>query len=221
MADKQPAPRVVVIGLGRFGSSLALELVDRGSEVLAVDSDPRLIQRYADELTHAVVADSTDAEALQQLGVPDYERAVVGIGTNLETSILTTAVLVDFGIPNIWAKAISREHGRILERIGAHHVVLPEHDMGERVAHLVTGRMLDYLELDDDYAIAKAAAPTEAVDLPLGESKLRQRYGATVVAIKRPGEDFTYATADTVLRRGDVVILAGRTAAVERVAALP
>ncbi|MGH3993313.1 MAG: potassium channel family protein, partial [Pseudonocardiaceae bacterium] len=186
-----------------------------------VDSDPRLVQRYADHLTHAVVADSTDPEALQQLGVPEYERAVVGIGTNLEASILTTAVLVDFGIPNIWAKAISREHGRILERIGAHHVVLPEHDMGERVAHLVTGRMLDYIELDDDYAIAKAAAPTEAIDRTLGESKLRQRYGATVVAIKRPGEDFTYATADTVLRRGDVIVLAGRTGAVERVSALP
>jgi trk system potassium uptake protein len=221
LADKDDPRRVVVIGLGRFGSSLALELVNRGSEVLGVDSDPRLVQRYADELTHAAVADSTDPEALRQLGVPDYERVVVGIGTDLEASILTAVALVDFGIPHIWAKAISREHGRILRRIGAHHVVLPEHDMGERVAHLVTGRMLDYIEFDDDYAIAKAVAPAEAVGVALGESRLRGRYGVTVVGIKRPGEDFTYATEETVLHRGDVIVVAGRTKDVERIGDLP
>jgi trk system potassium uptake protein TrkA len=116
-----------VLGLGRFGASLALELVRRGSEVLGVDSKPRVVQQFADDLTHTAVADTTDIEALRQLDVPDYQRAVVGIGNDLEASILTTAVLVDLQIPNIWAKAISRQHGRILERIGAHHVVLPEH----------------------------------------------------------------------------------------------
>jgi trk system potassium uptake protein len=137
---------VVVIGLGRFGGSLARELAEHGSEVLGIDSDPRIVQQYADDLTH------TDEQALRQLGVPDYQHAVVGIGTDLESSILTTSLLVDFGIPQIWAKATSRQHGRILERMGAHHVVLPEHDMGERVAHLATGRMLDYIEFEDDYA---------------------------------------------------------------------
>ena len=91
--------------------------------------------------------------------MPDYQRAVVGIGTDLEASILTTAVLVDLEIPHIWAKATSRQHGRILERVGAHHVVLPEHDMGERVAHLVTGRMMDYIEFEDDFAMVKTVAP--------------------------------------------------------------
>ena len=121
--------RVVVLGLGRFGTSLAMELVRRGTEVLAIDSDDRLVQRQSDEITHSAVADTTDPEALRQLGVADYERAVVGIG-DLEASILTTAVLVDLAIPHIWAKANSRQHGQILERVGAHHVVLPEHDMG-------------------------------------------------------------------------------------------
>lgn len=218
MSDK--ASRVVVIGLGRFGSSLALELVAQGTEVMAIDSDAKLIQRHADDLTHAVVADSTDAEVMRQLGVDEFQRAVVGIGTDLEASILTTAVLVDFGIPTIWAKAISHEHRRILERIGAHRVVLPEHEMGERVAHLVTGRMLDYIEFEDDYAMIKARPPAEAIGQPLSQSKLRSKYGVTVVGVKRAGEGFTYATADTVVNRGDVLIVAGKTKEVERLADL-
>ncbi|MBB5802708.1 trk system potassium uptake protein TrkA [Saccharothrix ecbatanensis] len=217
MADRTaPRPaRVVVIGLGRFGGSLAQELVAHGSQVLGIDSRPAIVQRYADDLTHAAVADTTDETALRQLGVPDFQRAVVAIGTDLEASILTTALLADFGIPNIWAKATSRQHGRILGRIGAHHVVLPEHDMGERVAHLVTGRMLDYIEFEDDYAMVKTVAPAQAVGVPLGQSRLRSLHGVTVVAIKRPGHDFTYAAADTVVQEGDILIVAGRTNQVE------
>lgn len=214
-----PTTRVAVIGLGRFGGSLARELVEHGSEVLGIDSDPRIVQQYSDDLTHTAVANTTDEQALRQLGVPEFRHAVVGIGTDLESSILTTSLLVDFGVEHIWAKAISRQHGRILERIGAHHVVLPEHDMGERVAHLVTGRMLDYIEFEDDYAMVKTLAPDEAVGQPLSTSGLRTKYEVTVVAIKRPSHDFTYATADTVIDQGDILIVAGRTRAVERFAA--
>ncbi|MDR7301804.1 potassium channel family protein [Haloactinomyces albus] len=210
--------RVVVIGLGRFGSSLALELVEHGSEVLALDTRPHLVQQFSDEVTHAAVADSTDPEVLRQLDVPDFRRAVVAIGDDLEASILTTSVLADFDIPAIWAKAVSRRHGRILERVGAHRVVLPEHDMGERVAHLVTGRMLDYIEFEDDYAIVKTLAPAAAAERPLGDSNIRSKYGVTVVGIKRPGQGFTYATAETVLNRGDILIVSGRSRDVERFA---
>lgn len=210
--------QTVVIGLGRFGGSLAIELVERGSEVLALDSRPKMVQQYADNLTHTAVVDSTDPESLRQLGVHRFRRAVVSIGTELEASILTTSLLADFGIPHIWAKAVSRQHGRILERIGAHHVILPEHDMGERVAHLVTGRMLDYIELEDDFAIAKTLTPREAVDKALGESGLRSKYAVTVVGIKRPGEEFTYATAETMVRSGDILIVAGAIRRVERFA---
>jgi trk system potassium uptake protein len=206
--------RVVVLGLGRFGASLALELVRRGIDVLGIDNDARLVQRHADELTHTAVADTTDPEALRQLDVPDYDRAVVGIG-NLEASILTTAVLVDLGIRDIWAKAISRQHGRILERVGAHHVVLPEHDMGERVAHLVTGSMIDYIEFDEDFAMAETAAPREIQGRPLSDTGVRTRHHVTVVAIKRPGQSFTYATEDTVVKEGDLLIVSGRIEDVE------
>ncbi|MYR08071.1 TrkA family potassium uptake protein [Gordonia sp. SID5947] len=212
--------RVTVIGLGRFGSSLARELVLRGSEVLGIDSDPARVQRYSDELTHTAVADTTDRDALEQLGVPDFRHAVVSIGTDLESSILTTSLLSDFEIPKIWAKATSRQHGRILERVGAHHVVLPEHDMGERVAHLVTGRMLDYIQFDESFAMVKTLAPASIIGHSLSESGLRRKYGVTVVAIKHRGDDFAYASMDTVVRDGDVLIVAGRTHEVETFADL-
>ncbi|MGP3972137.1 potassium channel family protein [Streptomyces sp. 6N223] len=212
--------RIAVIGLGRFGSSLAEELMRRGWDVLGIDEDERLVQRYSDFLTHAAVADCTDPEVLRQLGVHEFTSAVVAIGTDIEASILTCSNLLEEGVPNIWAKAISRQHGKILERLGAHHVVLPEHEMGERVAHLVTGRMLDFIEFDDDYALVKTVAPDVATGVPLRESAVRTKHGVTVVGIKRPGQDFTYATADTVVEPGDVIIVTGKTPAVESFADL-
>ncbi|MFE1202830.1 potassium channel family protein [Streptomyces sp. NPDC058762] len=212
--------RVAVIGLGRFGSSLASELMRRDWDVLGIDTDARLVQKHSDTLTHSAVADCTDPEVLHQLGVHDFTSAVVGIGTDMEASILVSSNLLDAGVPNIWAKAVSRQHGQILERLGIHHVVLPEHDMGERVAHLVTGRMLDFIEFDDDYALVKTVAPQVATGVPLGRSQVRTTYGVTVVGIKRPGEDFTYATADTVVQADDVIVVTGKTRAVETFADL-
>lgn len=143
MGNRSDEP-VVLIGLGRFGTAVALELVRRGIEVLAVDSSPKRVQSMAGQLTQVVSADCTDIEALRQLGVPDFYRAVVAIGSDIEASILVTSLLVELEIEDIWAKAISDHHGRILRRVGAHHVVYREFEMGERVAHLVTGRMLDW-----------------------------------------------------------------------------
>ncbi|MFE6228274.1 potassium channel family protein [Streptomyces sp. NPDC057854] len=217
----QPDQRVAVIGLGRFGSSLANELMRRGWDVLGIDADARLVQKYSDQLTHAVVADATDPDVLGQLGVHEFTSAVVGIGSDIEASILISSNLLEAGVPNIWAKAISRQHGQILERLGVHHVVLPEHEMGERVAHLVTGRMLDFIEFDDDYALVKTVAPSAATGRSLGQSQVRSRFGVTVVGIKRPGEDFTYATAETVVATGDIIVVTGKTRAVEAFTELP
>lgn len=219
MVDKKGrGDAVVVIGLGRFGGALARELVGRDVEVLGVDSDLRNVQQLSGQLTHVVCADSTDPDALAQLGVAEFGRAVVGIGTDIEASILTTSILADFGVPDIWAKSINRQHSRILERVGAHHVVQPEHDMGERVAHLVTGRMLDYVEIDDDYALVKTKAPRWAEGRTLGELGIRRKYGVTVVGIKKLGGGFTYATSDTDIQGGDILLVAGRTGKAERFA---
>jgi trk system potassium uptake protein len=220
LADKKTDP-VVVIGLGRFGSSLALELTRRGTEVLAIDNRPKLAQSLAGQITHIATADATDLETLRQLGVPDFYRAVVAIGGDLEASILTASLLAELEIDDIWAKAVSRQHGQILRRIGVHHVVFPEHDMGERVAHLVSGRMLDYMQVDENFAMAKTHPPKEYVGVPLGSSNLRRKYGVTIVAVKSREAEFTYASAETELAYGDVIIVSGRTEDVERFAELP
>jgi trk system potassium uptake protein TrkA len=206
----------VVVGLGRFGKSLALELMEDGTEVLGVDESPKTVQSLAGRLTHVVEADSTNEEALRQLSVHEFDRAVVGIGSDLEASILTSSILVTFGIRDIWAKAISHSHARILSQLGVHHVVRPEHDMGKRVAHLVRGRMLDYIEFDDGYAIVKTSPPASIHDLPLGESRVRSKYGVTIVGVKRAGEDFTHATPETVVHEGDLIIVSGPERGVER-----
>ncbi|WP_203935217.1 potassium channel family protein [Virgisporangium ochraceum] len=212
----------MVIGLGRFGSALALELTSRGTEVLGVDTNRKLVQNLSGRLPHVVVADSTDIEALRQLGIAEFRRAVVAIGTDIQASILTASLLSELEVPDIWAKAINRQHGRILSRVGAHHVVLPEHDMGERVAHLLSGRMLDYIEVDEDFAMVKTKPPRDIVSVPLGETGLRARYGVTVVAVKSQARGdtatFTYATSDTVLMYGDVILVVGTIRDVERFA---
>lgn len=203
--------QVLVIGLGRFGSALAIELEGLGFEVLGVDAEARRMQELADQLTHVVQADTTDAAVLRQLGAAQFDSAVVGIGTDIEASILTTAALDDLGVPNIWAKAVTRPHGRILERVGAHHVVFPEHDMGQRVAHLVTGRVLDWFQLDENFAMVETETPAELVGVSLTDAAVRARYGVTVVCVKPTGAAFTYATPDTVLASGDVLVVAGPT----------
>jgi trk system potassium uptake protein TrkA len=214
------ADSVVVIGLGRFGGAVATSLLHLGHEVLGIDEDAAVVQHWADQLTHVVQADTTRSETLRQLGVADFGRAVVGIGNDLEASVLTVLALEELGVADIWAKATGDKHGRILERTGAHHVVYPEAAMGERVAHLVTGKMIDFIEFDDGFAIAKTAAPAEAHGKTLSESALRSRYGVTVVGVKRARSDFTYAKADTIVEAGDLLIISGPTGVVERFAAL-
>lgn len=213
---KPAADSVVVIGLGRFGSSLALELEASGTEVLGIDADERIVQAFSGRLTHVVRADSTSEEVLRQLAVPDFERAVVGIGSNIEASLLTTSLLKGFGTSIVWAKAISEAHGRILDQLGVDHVVSPEHEMGRRVAHLVRGRMLDYLEFDPGFAMVRTSAPDFLLGIPLNDTDVRSKHGVTVVAVKRAGEEFTYATPETVLREGDSVIVSGATKVVEK-----
>ena len=220
MASNVPDNGVLVVGLGRFGSALAETLVNLGHEVLGVDSDAENVQRNADVLTHVVEADATDEDVMQQLGAGEFGRAVVGIGTDLEASILTTSLLVDLQVPDIWAKAITVAHGRILERVGAHHVVFPEHDMGRRVAHLVTGRMLEFVPLDEGFALVELKPPKQVVGRSLGDAQVRSRHGVTVVCIKPEGGSFTYATQETVPGPDDVLVVAGKTDRVEGFAQL-
>lgn len=200
---------VLVVGLGRFGGALAQALVGMGYAVLGLDRSESIVQEYAPKLTQVLQVDSTDIAAMRQLGAQEFGRAVVAIGDGVEASILTAAVLVDLGIPDIWAKAINESHGTILRRVGAHHVVFPEHEMGERVAHLLSGRVLDYMELDESFALVESRPPKALVGQSLGEAGVRTRYGVTVVCVKPVGQSFTYATTDTVVAADDLLLVAG------------
>lgn len=212
---------VLVVGLGRFGSAVCESLVRQGVEVLAVDVNEARVQKYADDFTHTVRADATDGLTMRQLGVADLDRAVVAIGSDIEASALTVITLVEAGVGTIYAKAITRKHGKILQSIGATHVIYPEYVMGQRVAHMVTGRLSDYLEFEDEFAIARCYAPVETWDRSLAESSVRTHHTITVVGVKRPGEPFAYAVPETVVRQGDELVVSGRIPDVERFTALP
>lgn len=211
----------LVCGLGRFGSATAIAMTQLGRHILAIDRDARIVQDFAGRLTRVVEADTTSLEALEQLGCSDFPVAIVGIGTSIESSVLTCSNLVDLGIGQIWAKAITAAHGTILERIGVHKVIYPESDAGERVAHLISGKLIDFIEFDDGFAIVKMRPPQETQGFTLGESDVRKKYGVTVVGVKSPGQDFTYATPATRVSSHDTLIVSGQTQLIERFAARP
>jgi trk system potassium uptake protein TrkA len=210
---------VLVVGLGRFGSALAEDLQRLGHDVLAVDASYDLVQEWSDRLTHVAQVDATSPTAMRQIGAHEVDVAVVAIGTGIEASLLSTGVLVDLGIREIWAKAITTAHGRLLERIGAGHVVYPERETGKRVAHLLSGRLMDYIEFDDGFAIVKMKAPREAFGKTLGETALRSKYGVTIVGVKRAGQDFTHAIPETLVQDGDLLIVSGASHLIEKFAA--
>lgn len=214
------ADSVAVIGLGRFGSSLALELMTAGTEVLGIDLDEDLVQAMNGQLTQVVRADSTKEEALRQLAIDEFDRVVVAIGDDISASILTCSVLLSMGIPVIWAKVADDRHGLILDQLGVHHVIYPEKDMGRRVAHLVRGAALDYIEVEPGYALVKAAAPAELLGKRLGDTGLRSAYGVTIAAFKRDAEQWRNADADTTLQAGDTILVVGPTASAESFAQL-
>lgn len=214
------ATSIAVIGLGRFGGALATELARSGSEVLGVDTDEDIVQSLNGVLTHVVRADSTKQGALEQLGISEFDRVVVGIGTDIQASILTTSLLKRMGTRSIWAKAISEQHGLILEQLGIEHVVYPEADMGRRVAHLVRGSMLDYVEFDRDLVVAKTVAPRELVGQTLEQAAVRRRFGVTIVKIRHADGQWHAAGAASVVGDGDLLIVIGPVERTERFAAL-
>ncbi|MGE5952103.1 MAG: potassium channel family protein [Qipengyuania vulgaris] len=216
-----PRKPVLVIGLGRFGSAVAATLERMGHEVLGADADPEIVRDHKDKLTQIVEADCTEIETLQRLGAAEFDTAVVAIGSNVEASLLAVLALVDLGLPNIWAKATSERHGRILERTGAHHVVFPEQKMGERVAHLVNERLLDFISFDGEFAIARLKAPDPIIGLPLVTSQCRQKFDVTVVGVKRTGEDFIHAVPDTIIMPDDELVVSGRIDRIEAFSAIP
>ncbi|AWW73967.1 potassium transporter [Erythrobacter sp. KY5] len=219
MSAKGKRP-VIVIGLGRFGGAVAETLERMGHDVMGADTDPGRVQDFASVLTKVVEADCSHSRTLKDLGAAEFEAAIVGIGNDIEASVLTVLALSELGVANIWAKATNEKHAAILERIGATHVVFPEQRMGERVAHLVNERMLDFIAFDDHFAIARLKAPPAIIGLPLVTSECRKKHDVTVVGVKREGEDFIHATPDTLIMPDDELVVSGRIAKIEAFSAL-
>lgn len=221
MVDRKKTHGTLVVGMGRFGAAVALTLERLGFEVMAIEKDSHTVQHYTGVLP-LVEGDATDPEALEQAGAQSFSSAVVGVGSSLESSVLITANLVDLGIGSIWAKAISREHGRILRRIGAHHVVYPEFDAGMRTAHLVGGELLDYIELDQgEFVVAKMRPPRELDGFTLAQSQVFSKYGVKVVGTLRSGRPFRYANGETRIDEGDILVVSGTSQDVIRFSERP
>jgi trk system potassium uptake protein TrkA len=205
-----------VIGLGRFGSSLSKELVKLGYEVLGIDKSEEIIDEMSDELTHAVVADSTDEEVLKSLGIRNFDCAVVAIGDNIQASILTALLLKELGVKTVVAKALSDLHGKVLQKLGVDRIIYPERDMGVRVAHqLVSPNLLDYIELSDEYTIVELTVPKRLSGLTLKELDLRAKYGCSVIAINKKDNVIIAPMANDILNEKDVMVIIGTNKQIE------
>lgn len=206
MSTKQ----IAVIGLGRFGSSVARTLQNLGHEVLGIDADQDLVDLLAAELTHAVTADCTDEESLRALGLRNFDAVVVAIGHDVQASILTVVILKEMGVPLVVAKAANELHGRTLSKVGADRVIYPERDMGARLAHtLLTGSETDFIELSPEYTIMELAAPAKLVGKSLRDANLRARFGISIMALKSGEEINAAPLATDQIKAGDVLVLLG------------
>ncbi len=200
----------VIIGLGRFGSSVAETLYGLGNDVLVIDKDEDLIQDISDKVTHAVQMDATDEGALRTLGLRNFDVAVVTIGSNIQASVMVTLLVKELGVKYIIAKGNSDLHAKVLYKIGADRVILPEKDMGVRVAHnLVSESILDFIELSPDYSIMEIEAPEEWQNKTINELKLRSKYGINVMAIKRDDEINLSPPADFIVQSKDIFVAIG------------
>ncbi len=200
-----------VIGMGRFGASVATTLYDMGHDVLAIDSSEDKVEGIIDSVTHAVVADTTSETALKSLGITNFDVVVVSIGKDIQASILTTLVLKELNVKYIVAKARTAQQGKVLQKIGADRIVFPERDMGVRVAHnLVATNVLDFIELSPDYSIVEIIVPGDMVGRSLRELDLRAKYGVNVLAVRSGDREINVSPAATDrFKAGDILIVVG------------
>jgi len=200
----------IVIGLGKFGQSVAKTLYQLGYDVLAVDDDETIVQEIADQVTHAVQMDATDEYAMRTLGIRNFDVAVVSIGTNIQSSIMVTLNLKEAGVKKVIAKGNNEMHAKLLMKIGADRVILPEMDMGVRVAHnLVSSNILDFIELSPDYSIVEIQAPKEWMNKDIASLDLRVKYGINVMAIKSTDDINISPRANDVIVENDVLVIIG------------
>lgn len=199
-----------VIGLGRFGSSVARTLYQMGFDVLAIDVNEQRVQHMMTEVTHCVQADSTDEEAMRSLGIRNFDHVVVAIGSDIQASILTTLIVKELGVKWLVVKAQNDLHGKVLQKIGADRIIYPERDMGLRVAHhLISPNILDIIELSDDHSIVEIKATKRMVGKSLHKLAIRAKFGCNVIAIKGDDQMNIAPRAEDVIKEGDILVVVG------------
>jgi trk system potassium uptake protein len=199
-----------VIGLGRFGTSVAQKLFDAGQEVMGIDINEEKVEDAELIVTHAVMTDSTDEDALKSIGIRNFDCVIVAIGNDMQSSILTAMLLKELGVKKVIAKALSKHHGKVLEKIGVDWIIYPERDMGERVAHqLLSPNVLNYIELPREYNIEEIKLPESMVKKSLREIDLRSKYNVSALAIVSNGDIIVSPSPDQVINKGDIVVAIG------------
>lgn len=201
-----------VIGMGRFGASVARTLYGMNHDVLAIDSDESRTEEVVDQVTHAVTADATDEDAMRALGLRNFDVVVVAIGQDIQASILATLIMKEMGVGMIVAKAQNELHGKVLTRIGADKVIFPERDMGARVAHNLTSpNILDHIELSKDYSIVDLKAGSGLIGKNLRQLDIRNKFGCNVMGIRGKDGHMNIAPhAEDLIKEGDVLVVVGR-----------
>ena len=208
----------IVIGLGRFGSSLARQLCQLGAEVLAMDVRSDLVQQIANDVTHAVVGDAQDKEVLRALGARNFDCAVIAIGDDLAASVLTVMNLKELEVPYLVCKAHDETHRRVLEKLGVDRVVIPEKEHGERLARsLHSHNVLDYIELSEAYGILEVPAPQGWIGKTLKELNVRAKLGVNIIAVENGEKTNVSPAADYCIRSGDILVVLGENYALEAV----
>ena len=208
----------VVIGLGRFGQTLARQLCMLGAEVLAMDTCNDLVQQVAEDVTHAVVGDAQDKDVLRALGVRDFDCAIVAIGTNLAASVLTVMNLQELEVPYIICKAQDETHSRVLKKLGVDKVVIPEQENAARLARsLNSHNVLDYIELSEDYGILEIPAPKTWVGKTLKDLNIRAKLGVNIIAVESGKKTNVSPAADYLIQEGDIMVVLGDNYSLEAV----
>ena len=208
------AKQFVVFGLGRFGKSLAVTLAEAGYEVMAVDMNEEKVQDISTIVTQAVQADVTDADTLKELGIRNFDVAVVAIGKDMQSSIMATLLLKEMGIPYVVAKASTEVHQKLLEKLGADRIILPENDMGKRIAtSLITGNIIDYIQLSEDYSIMEIESLEEWAGHSIKDLNIRAKYGINIIAIEVGGKINVSPGPDYVIKKEDLLVVVGQNKA--------
>lgn len=214
---RQESSEFVVIGLGRFGTSVATTLVEHGRNVLAIDADQSRVQHLSTILPHVVALDATNIDALRQVGVEHFDTGLVCIGTDFESNLLAAVLLQQLGVKRVIAKARTRTQRDILLRVGANEVILPEHEAGIRLGRkLSAGHLVDYLEVSNDVGVVELLAPPSLWGRSLSECSLRQRYGLTIMAVRRGDDLIVSPSANFRIQENDLLVVLGRIEDAER-----